>query len=415
MRQAVLAFFLLAAATVWHPGVNAKQPSTQTPAIKIGFLAPLSGPTAVEGREMVQGVELFLDETHHRMAGRPVEVLEQNDESNPATAIQLFRKLVNQDKVSIVAGEYLTNVAEPLVPLSQECKTPLVLTVASGDELTQQKRSPWCIRISGSCSQNFPFGEYTFKTLGYKKVVTVAMDYAYGWEMVADFQKSYEAAGGKVIQKLWLPVGYVDFSKQLKSIRRDADAVYLCTIGRSCKIVVNEYGELGFTLPLFGSGSAFEDDLLPEIGPAVTGAVSSYPYTAALDIPENRRFVEKYKAKYGRAPNYKSVQGYMTMMWIAKALDALHGDVSDSNKLLAALRSVEFKSSPKGPQKLDGFGNVVENIYVRKVTEEHGHFQNKVISTFPMVSQFWKYNEQELLDNPPATRDSAPCRYCSTP
>ena len=78
-----------------------------------------------------------------------------------------------------------------------------------------------------------PFGDWVgYRTLfKYKRVITFAMDYGFGYETVGGFQKSFEQAGGKVVQKIWAPLGFRDFSTFIKSMHKDADAVFMCNVG----------------------------------------------------------------------------------------------------------------------------------------------------------------------------------------
>jgi len=94
------------------------------------------------------------------------------------------------------------------------------------------------------------------------------------------------------------------------------------------------------------------------------------------------------------------------------ALEATGGEVENGEKLIAALRRVDLSESPRGPVKLDDYGNPVQNIYVRKVERVGGRLQNTVIHTFPAVSQFWTYKPDEFLRNPVYSRDYPPCKHC---
>jgi branched-chain amino acid transport system substrate-binding protein len=88
------------------------------------------------------------------------------------------------------------------------------------------------------------------------------------------------------------------------------------------------------------------------------------------------------------------------------------GRVEDREKFMAAFRTVEIPDAPRGPVKLDAWGNPIQNIYVRKVERRNGELQNTVIHTFPAVSQFWTYRPEEYLKLPVYSRDYPPCRFC---
>src|SRR6266704_1812646 len=181
---------LLAAAMVAPGGAAAQGP------IKIGFISPLTGAIAAAGKDMYSGCELYWQESGWQMGGRKVEVILEDNEGNPATALVKLRKLVENDRVHMVAGVILSNVAYALVPFIEAQEIPTMYPINSADDLTQRKRPKWLIRTGFSAGGNMhPFGEYASKVLGYKKVVTVGLDYAFGWETVGGFHKSSRSSG----------------------------------------------------------------------------------------------------------------------------------------------------------------------------------------------------------------------------
>jgi branched-chain amino acid transport system substrate-binding protein len=114
----------------------------------------------------------------------------------------------------------------------------------------------------------------------------------------------------------------------------------------------------------------------------------------------------------GKDPTSGVLCSYSGADWIVRAINAVKGDVENKEKLMQALRAVEIPNSPRGPLKDDGYGNAVENIYIRRVEKVNNRYQNTVIDTYPMVSQFWKYNPEAFLKLPVYTRDNPPCRFC---
>jgi hypothetical protein len=169
--------------------------------IKIGFLAPLSGAIAAAGKDMYSGCELYWQETGWQMAGRKIEVVLEDNEGQPATTLTKARKLVESDKVHLLMGVILSNVAYALVPYVEQQGIPTMYPINSADDLTQRRRPKWLIRTGFSAGGNMhPFGEYAAKTLGYKRIVTIGLDYAFGWETVGGFHKAFEDAGGQIIQ-----------------------------------------------------------------------------------------------------------------------------------------------------------------------------------------------------------------------
>lgn len=383
--------------------------------IKIGFLAPMTGGAAAVGKDMVNGLTMYLDEIGHQVAGRKVELIVEDTQGKPDVALTKLRKLVESDKVQVLAGGLFAHVGYALAPQVDQYRVPMLYPVMAADDLTQRQPAKWVVRTGWTSSQpSHPFGEWVVKTLGYKKVVTIGMDYAFGWEVVGGFQKSFEEAGGQIIQKLWPPLGTTDFGPYLAQIRRDADAVFALMVAASSLRFPKQYQDAGLKarLPLLGGGTTFDEFVLPSLGDEAIGGISPLIYSAALDTPVNKRFVREYRARFGKVPSYYSETCYTSGRWINEATKAIGGNVEDSESFLAALRRVEIPDAPRGPIKLDAHGNPIQNIYVRKVEKKEGELWNTVIQTFPAISQFWKYTPEEFLKQAVYSRDFPPCKFC---
>jgi len=184
--------------------------------IKIGFLSPISGAIAQAGKDMYSGCELYWQEHGMQIAGRKLEVILEDTEGQPATAVTKLRKLIDSDRVNLLAGVILSNVAYALVPPIEAAGIPTIYPINSADDLTQRKRPAWLVRTGFSAGGNMhPFGEYAAKVLKYRKVVTISLDYAFGWETVGGFHKAFEDNGGQIIQKIWVPLNIQDYAPYL--------------------------------------------------------------------------------------------------------------------------------------------------------------------------------------------------------
>lgn len=396
--------------------VGGSQPTwAQKGPIKIGFLAPVTGGAAQVGKDMVNGLSMYLEERKHTLAGRKVELIVEDTQGQPATALTKLRKLVESDRVHVLAGGLFAHVGYALAPKVDEYGVPMLYPVMAADDITQRQPAKWVVRNGWTSSQpSHPFGEYAAKVLGYKKVVTIAIDYSFGWEVVGGFQKTFEEAGGQVVQKLWPPLGTTDFAPFLSQIKRDADAVFALMVAQSSLRFPKQYENAGLKarMPLIGGGTTFDEFVLPSLGDEAIGGITPLMYSAALDTPINKRFVKEYRAKYGKVPSYYSEVCYTTGRWIEEAAKAIDGDLENRDKFLAALRKVEVPDAPRGPVKLDARGNPIQNIYIRKVEKKDGELWNTVIHTYPAVSQFWKYKPEEFLKQPVYSRDYPPCKHC---
>jgi len=383
--------------------------------IKIGFLSPLSGAIAAAGKDMYSGCELYWQETGWRMAGRKLEVTLEDNEGLPATALTKLRKLVESDRVHVVAGVILSNVAYALVPYIEQQGIPTLYPINSADDLTQRKRPRWLVRTGFSAGGNMhPFGEYAAKVLGYRKVVTIGLDYAFGWETVGGFHKAFEDNGGQVIQKLWVPLNVQDYGPYLAQVKKDADAVFVVALGRWTLLFAKQYAESGLKgrVPLIAGGTYNDEHVLPQLGDESLGVVSAHHYSASLETPANQRFRAAFEKAYSRLPSFYSENCYTGARILGEAVRAIGGKVEDRPALVAALRQVKITDAPRGPVEMDAYGNPTQNIYIRKVERVGGKLQNTVIHTYPAVSQFWKYDPEEFLKQPVYSREFPPCRHC---
>jgi branched-chain amino acid transport system substrate-binding protein len=403
----LLAFLASLAAPVGAPA--------QSGPIKIGFLAPLTGPFAQIGKDMVNGNQLYLNEVGGQVAGRKIEVVVEDDEGNPATALNKSRKLVDQDKVAIVTGGMLANVGYALQPYIDGQKLPATFPVIAADDLTQRKPAKWIVRTGWSTSQPMhPFADWVLKNTKYRKIAAIGMDYAFGYEIIGGFQQVFEEGGGQIVQRIWAPLNTNDFAPFLAQIRRDSDAVLALFTGRLALQFLKQYQEVGLKdkLPLLGGGTITDETVLPQMGDEAIGVITALHYSQALDNPTNQKFNQAFEASAGKIASYYSEATYTNARWIVEAIKAVNGKVEDRDAFLAALRRVDLKESARGPLKVDDFGNPIQNIYIRKVERVGGKLQNSVIATYPAVSQFWKYKPDEYMRRPLYSRDYPPCKYC---
>lgn len=413
MRKLIpLAVLLLLVAVVAL--VPAPAPAQKGP-IKIGLLLPETGPLAANGKDMANGIQLFLEEQGGKLAGREVKLITEDDEGKPPTGLAKARSLVESQGVHVLVGPLSAAIGYAVAPYVDGKKVPTIFPIVSAEDITQRKRSPYIVRTGWSSAQpSHPFGKWVYDNLGYKKIAMIGYDFAFGWEVAAGFQRTFEEAGGQVVQKLWPPLGNADFSPYLAQLRRDVDAVYCVFSGADALRFSKQYTEAGLKgkLPLIGGGTFTDEHVLRSMGDEVLGVVTALHYSAALATPANRKFAQAYEAKFKQTPSYYSEGSYVAGIALKVALESIGGDVESADKLLGALRRVDLSDAPRGPMRFDDFGNPIQNVYVRKVERVGGRLQNTVIHTFSNVSQFWTYKAEDFLKNPVYSRDYPPCTKC---
>ncbi len=397
----------------------ASGPASAAEELRIGFLAPMTGFFAQIGKDMSNGFQMYLDEVDGNFAGAKVKFILEDGQGKPPINVRKAEKLVRQDNVQMFIGGLLASTGYALAPVSTRLKTVYIPSIAAADDLTQRQASkyPYVVRTGWTSSQpNHPFGQWACDQ-GYKKVVTVGADYAFGYEVVGGFQKTFEDCGGKVIQKIWPPIGTKDFGPYIPTIKKNADAIFTLMVGPMSLQFPKQLAAAGIKKPVLGGGTSYDEFVLPSMGDEVIGHVSALQYSAALDTPRNAAFVKKYRAKYGKVPSYYSESNYTTAQMIHEVMKKTGGKWPGAEKFVKMLASVEL-DSVRGPVRLDELRNPVHNIYIRKVEKKkmHGYDEeelwNTVIKTYPNVTQFWTYKKDDFLKQPVYSRTFPPCKYC---
>ena len=388
--------------------------------LRIGYLAPLTGGLAQTGIDMRDGFLLYLDQHGNKLGGMDVKLIIEDEQGKGDVAVTKAKKLVLQDKVHMLIGGVLASTGYALAPVSTELKTMYIPSIPAADDLTQRqlKNFPYLIRTSWSSSQpNHPLGQWACDQ-GYKKIVTIAADYAFGYETVGGFQKAFEDCGGKIIQKIWPPLGAKDFGPFIPTIKADADAVFSLMVGPMPAQFIKQMRGAGFKKPIIGGGTSYDEFVLPFMGDEAVGDVSALHYSAALQTPENEAFVKAYRAKFGKVPSYYSENNYTTAMWLDEALKKTGGKWPGPEELIKIMVGIKLDKTPRGPVSFDDMRNPVQNIYIKKVEKkkmfgyDKDELWNTVIKTYPNVDQFWTYGKDKFLAQPVYDKNFPPCKFC---
>jgi branched-chain amino acid transport system substrate-binding protein len=400
------------AVSVLGVGVLASSPAqAQKPPIKIGLLAPVTGPLASPGAEMVNGFRLFWDQANLTAGGRKIEIVVGDTGCNPDQAMSQARRLVLQEKVNFLVGPLCGHEGPAVAQVSRETGIPVVMDSAGADNITKWERTPTVVRTAVSASQiAHPFGEYLYKELGLRNVTFIGQDYTFGQEVTLGAIKTFTDAGGKVARLIWNPIGTKDYGTTINSIPADSDGVAVMAVGADRIRLFEDWFNFGMDKKhkLYGM-YWLQEDMLPQIDDRAVGLVSnSLHYVSGIDTPENKAFVDAYATRYKRLPSWFAESAYTAGLWVKTAVDKIDGDVENRDAFLKAVRSVQIKA-PRGPLRLDEYDNPIQNVYISKV-EKVKHpilgdtLVNKPIKTYEAVSQFWTWKPEEFLARGPYKR-----------
>ena len=384
------------------------QAAQQEP-LRLGFLSVRTGALAAGGRQMEEGIQLFLRERNNTIAGRKVELFIADTGGNPAGAKTKTQELIEHNRVHVIIGPLATFEALAIDDYIRDAKVPLITpTSAAQNDLAQKKMNDYVLHAVGTAAQPMHvLGDYAARKLGYKRVATIADDFTYGHEGEAGFQHAYEDGGGRVVQKLWSPLNAVEYGTYVGQIKPNVDAVYAGFAGinglRFLK-QLNEYGLKG-KIGVLGNPTCVDEGVLKNMGDEALGVYSASWYASTIDSPDNKRFVQAVLDEYKVVPGFYTAGTYTAALFLEDALKAINGKFGDKAAFVRALHNVRLTRGPIGPIRVDEYGKPILNIYVRKVERKEGVLVNTVVETVPDVGQFWKYDPKEFMAAPPYSRD----------
>ncbi|MGV3573402.1 MAG: ABC transporter substrate-binding protein [Ramlibacter sp.] len=354
--------------------------------VKVGIIAPFSGPFAHYGVLMKAGAEAYVASQGGKLAGQSVEfVFRDEGGPNPANTKTLAQELVVKDKVDYIGGIVFSPNAFSVAPVIQESKTPMVIFNAATSDITT--KSDYYLRTSYTLWQvTVPMAQHAAKK-GIKKVVTAVSDYAPGVDAETAFKAEFAKQGGQVVESIRMPVRTTDFGPFAQRIKASgAQAVYVFLPGGPPNLgFVKAYQENGLRqagIEFLGTAETDEFDL-QKFGDSALGLQTAFHYSAAHDSAANKAFVAALAKQNKEAvPNYASVGAWDGMYVIHKMIEATGGK-RDGDKAMAAAKTLKWES-PRGPVSIDpATRHITQNVYLRTVEKGAGGvLVNKEVQSF---------------------------------
>jgi branched-chain amino acid transport system substrate-binding protein len=413
-RRDVLAGFT--AAFIGHLGTSSA--TTAAESIRIGVLGIMTGPLAAFGIPMVQGLTLYLKNRGNNLAGHTVETIVYDTQGQRDLAVQKAQRLIEVDKVNIILGP-VTSPEALAVGSYLRNKIPAIV-LGTADDLTQRGQNPWYFRISATSSQCVnALGDFAAKTQRYTRVISIADDKPFGYELSGGFQRVFEDAGGRITQKIWAPPQATDFISIFEKLEPQIDAIFVGVAGRRGLTLISQARKFGIRAPFLTSFSttdlpainAVDDSFLREIAEDIAGTISATWYLVDLETPANAAFVSSMRQEYGLEPTLNAAAAYTSGAVLENVLGDFKGNISDSSALVEMLKKVRVPDTVRGPVSFDPYGNAVGNVYIAQILSRSSRITNALVKTYPAVSQFWTYNPEMFLKNPIYSREYPPANY----
>jgi ABC-type branched-subunit amino acid transport system substrate-binding protein len=309
---------------------------TSEDGLKIGLIAPVTGPVVPEGTALERGFELGVKRINDEggVLGKPVEFVKADDEANVSKSTQLAQRLINQDHVDFLFGTIPGDTAGAVAKVSDEAKVPFA-TAIMGD-------APFC------GDYFFPFGEpdqtmlegivpRMLEQYG-PNVALVGNDYVFPRGYNAKARAMIEKAGGKVVMEEYSPLGTTDWQPVVGKIAgAKPDWILSAVVGGDAVALVTQADQAGVLKDTGFTGISLIQEFYPSLTTKTEGMVLSGRYSDQLEGAANADFVKKYRETYDFQDPIPSVaaNAYEGVQAIARA--ANEAGTTDADALSKAL------------------------------------------------------------------------------
>ena len=377
--------------------------------LKIGVLTTLSGPSGFNGTQTRDAMQLAVEHLGGKIGDLPVELLFEDDQQKPDAGVQIVNKFLRSDKVDLIVGATFSNITIAAYVPAVKAETVFISSIAGPSQIAGKGCSPYFFNTSWQ-GDNFAeaMGAYLDKE-GKQNVYLMAPNYAAGHDVLTGFKRYFK---GKIADEVYTPLDQLDFTPNLTQIRgADPGAIFAFEPSGLGIQFLKQFAESGLKdkYPLY-TAYTVDNATLAGAGDTALGMITASLWNSELDNAANKRFVADFTKAYGNIPGFYAAGLYVNGQVVEAGLMKTGGDASNKEALIAALRGVSLTDTPRGPISFDDHGNVIGNIYIRRIEKQNGKLANKTIKTYEMVSQFWSYDPKWFLEQPVYSRDYPPLK-----
>lgn len=245
--------------------------------IKIGALLPLTGVGGESGKLLRDGIFTSLEEVNSRggINGRPVEVVIKDTEADPEVAKRVFQEMEDEVKPVLYISA-LSRIGTSIGPLAEEAEAPMLVLVATSDEVTKGK--DWVFKFPQSASAELPPSLFHFEKLGIKRLGILYVNDAFGLNLFKAIGDAFEETGG-IVESISFEADELDFREYIVEVE-DTDAIYFLGLQNNRRAFFPQVAESDYSGYLIGPS-----DVSNEIG--IEGTEGAYVATPGLFNPAN--------------------------------------------------------------------------------------------------------------------------------
>lgn len=359
---AVFLCLLLCGPAIW---------AADKPPVKIGVVQPLTGQGANVAKSWLEGMNLGVEVINKEggiLGGRKVEPVVEDDQCIPAQSVAATKKLIYQDNLKVILAAMCSSATIADVPITKDAGVIQIVSISYADSITEMGH-PLLFR---PCTTNKILADgMAYKIAQEFKVKSIAfysINDDYGRGLVEQTKKIFEKLGSpKVLFEGFFEFKDRDFSAPITKMKGlKAEALYTVSRFPQNAQILNQMAELGFKPKLFGPANLVADDCIQGAKKNVEGAYGVVNWSNELSTPSAKKFLDAFKAKYGKLPEDDFViWGYTGLMVAAMGIDKAGTD-QDPKKIGEAIRQLKW-DAPAGPLSFDEKGQGTISVYVVQV------------------------------------------------
>ena len=359
-----LLIVVLGVLIVFPFGCSKKKAQTQK--VKIGAVLPLTGPAAQYGKWIQEALELGREEINYAggINGKELEIIYEDDQANPAFAVNAMRKLVSQDKVRLVFGSWASSCVLAQAPISEQTHTVLMAEAISPKI---RNAGDYVFRIQPDARYYLKkFVPFIYNSLGIRRISILYVNNDFGLDQANVFKNEFEALGGDILSKDGFEQGATDFKTELAKMKSKSPEAIFCPAYTEIAIILKQAKELGMPQQFLASVPFENPDILKAAGNAAESVIYPHHFNSDSIEPLVQEYQKKYLAKYGRKSEGFAALAYDGIHIIAHVLKTC-GDQPTCIK--DTLYKVKDFPGVTGVTTFDDHGDVLKQIVIKTVCD----------------------------------------------
>ncbi|CAA7600607.1 Leu/Ile/Val-binding protein family signature [Acididesulfobacillus acetoxydans] len=346
--------------------------------LDIGWVAPLTGSSANDGQQMLNGAKLAAKEINDAggINGKKINIVAQDDKADPKEAANIANMFAGNKHLVAVLGNYNSSCGLAGAPVYDQAKLPMIHVGTS--PVFSQQNHPYVFRISVTDAFQGSFVTQWMFDEGHKNVAIIYENDDYGRGLKDTVSSEIQKLGGKVAGTWSYMLGQTrDYTGILTDVKNSgADAIFIGGLYTEGALIGKQMQGLGIKLPVYGTDGLYEESLIKLGGSAVNGWKVSGLFLPTENDPKLQKFIKSYQEAYHSTPGTYAALDFDAMNLLAKVIKTVG---TDREKIQAYLAKMP-----------EPFGGVTGNI----VFNEHHDAVRKTLKKLVVKDSKWQLFQQ---------------------